>query len=334
MKRTNDFLVGLTVIASVVVLTVAILWVKQSDIGRQRSEVRARFRDVGSIRVGAQVVIRGVKAGRVEAIALSPSGWVEATLALDPNATLPANPVVLLNESSLFGEWQATILGRDALPRDETVARQIAAADQGGGVLPGATLPDIAQLTAVAGRIAGDVASVAERVEVAFDDKAARELRSSIRNFADLSTQLAQTARDQSKNLTTMSSDVREGVNSLVSASRDVKSISARFDSSTSRGEVRSIVDNAAIAARELRETSQRLLAISGRLSSSEERLSRFIANSDSVMTKINRGDGSLGLLVNDPSLYRSADSTLRELQSLIADMKRNPKKYVNVKIF
>ncbi len=334
MKRTNDFLVGLTIIASVVVLTLAILWVKQSDIGRQRSEVRARFRDVGSIRVGAQVVIRGVKAGRVEAIMLAPDGWVEAILALDPNATLPPHPVVLLNESSLFGEWQATILGRDALPRDETVARQIADADKGGGLLPGATLPDIAQLTAVAGRIAGDVASVAERVEVAFDDKAARELRTSIRNFADLSAQLAQTARDQSKNLTTMSSDVREGVNSLVSASRDVKSISARFDSSTSRGEVRSIVDNAAIAAQELRETSRRLLAISGRLNSSEERLSRFIANSDAVMTKLNRGDGSLGLLVNDPSLYRSADSTLRELQSLIADMKRNPKKYVNVKIF
>lgn len=334
MKRTNDFLVGATILAAVVVLTAAILWVKQSDVGRQRRTVAARFRDVGSIRVGAQVVIRGVKSGRVESIALAPDGWVEARFSLDPNATLPPDPVVLLNESSLFGEWQATILGRDALPRDETVARQIAEADKGGGLIPGATLPDIAQLTAVAGRIAGDVASVAERVEVAFDDKAARELRNSIRNFADLSTQLAKTVQDQSKNLTTMSADVREGVNSLVSASRDVKAISARFDSSTARGEVRQIVDNAAVAAQELRETSHRLLTISGQLGSSEERLRRFIASSDSVMTKINRGEGSLGLMVNDPRLYHSADSTLRELQSLLADIRRNPKRYVNVKVF
>ena len=334
MKRTNDFLVGLTVIAAVAVVTLAILWVKQSDLGRKRSEVTARFRDVGSVRVGAQVVIRGVQAGRVESLALAPDGWVEARLALDPTAELPPDPVVLLNESSLFGEWQATVLGRDALPRDPNVARLIAEADIGGGVLPGATLPDIAQLTAVAGRIAGDVASVAERFEVAFDDRAARELRTSIRNIAELSSVLAQTVKDQSTNLTSMSSDVREMVNSLVAASRDVKSISTRFDSSTARGEVRAIVDDAASAAKGLRETSQRLLTISERLGSSEERLRRFIATSDSVMIKINRGDGSLGLLVNDPSLYRGADSTLRELQSLIADMKRNPKKYVNVRIF
>lgn len=334
MKRTNDFLVGLTVIAAAVVVTLAILWVKQSDVGRKRRDITARFRDVGSVRVGAQVVIRGVQSGRVQSLGLAPNGWVEMRLALDPTAELPPDPVVLLNEASLFGEWQATVLGRDALPRDPNVARQIAEADIGGGVLPGASLPDIAQLTAVAGRIAGDVASVAERFDLAFDERAARELRSSIRNFADLSTVLTQTAKDQSTNLTAMSSDVRDMVNSLVSASRDVKSISMRFDSSTARGEVRGIVDDAASAAKGLRETSQRLLTISEELGSSEERLRQFLARSDSVMSKINRGEGSLGLLVNDPSLYRGADSTLRALQALITDMKRNPKKYVNVRIF
>jgi len=334
MKRANDFVVGLTVLVAAAVITGAILWVRQSDVGRQRRTVSARFRDVGNVRIGAQVVIRGVQSGRIEALELAPNGWVQVRMSLDPLAELPPRPVVLLNESSLFGEWQATVLDRGALPRDENVARQIAEADQGGGLLPGATLPDIAQLTAVAGRIAGDVATVAERVQVAFDDRAARELRASIRNFAELSNVLAQTVRDQSRNLTTMSGSVQEGVNSLLSASRDVKSISARFDSSTSRGEVRQIVDDAAVAARELRETSRRLLTISGQLGASEERLHRLVASSDSVMAKINRGEGSLGLLVNDPRLYRTTDSTLRELQSLIGDIRRNPRRYVNVRIF
>ncbi len=334
MKRTNDFLVGLTIVAATILVTVSILWVKQSDIGQQRRTVIARFRDVGNVKVGANVVLRGVRSGRIEALELAPNSWVEVRMRIDPSVELPPNPVVLLNESSLFGEWQATILGRDGLPRDENVARQIAEADRGGGRLPGATLPDIAQLTAVAGRIAGDVASVAERVEVAFDARAARELRNSIRNFADLSSTLAQTVREESKHISSMSTEVNRGVQSLVSASQDVKAISARFDSSTARGEVRQIVADAAVAASELRQTSRRLLTISGQLGASEERIQRFVANSDSVMAKINRGDGSLGLLVNDPSLYRSADSTLRELQSLIADMKRNPKKYVNVRVF
>lgn len=334
MKRTNDFIVGLTIVAATVIIVAAILWVKQSDIGRERRTLVARFRDVGNVKVGANVVLRGVRSGRIEGLELAPNGWVEMRMRIDPAVELPPNPVVLLNESSLFGEWQATILGRDGLPRDENVARQIAEADRGGNRLPGATLPDIAQLTAVAGRIAGDVASVAERVEIAFDERAARELRASIRNFADMSASLAQTVKDESKHVQTMSSEVNKGVDYLVSASQDIKAISARFDSSTARGEVKQIVSDAAVAAQELRETSRRLLEIAGTLGRSEERIHRFVANSDSVMAKINRGEGSLGLLVNDPSLYRSADSTLRELQSLIIDMKRNPKKYVNVRVF
>lgn len=334
MKRTNDFIVGLTIVAATVIIVAAILWVKQSDIGRERRTLVARFRDVGNVKVGANVVLRGVRSGRIEGLELAPSGWVEMRMRIDPAVELPPNPVVLLNESSLFGEWQATILGRDGLPRDENVARQIAEADRGGNLLPGATLPDIAQLTAVAGRIAGDVASVAERVEIAFDERAARELRASIRNFADMSASLAQTVKDESKHVQTMSSEVNKGVDYLVSASQDIKAISARFDSSTARGEVKQIVSDAAVAAQELRETSRRLLEIAGTLGRSEERIHRFVANSDSVMAKINRGEGSLGLLVNDPSLYRSADSTLRELRSLIIDMKKNPKKYVNVRVF
>lgn len=334
MKRANDFIVGLTIIVTATILVGAVLWVQQSDLGQKRRTLTARFRDVGSVKVGAQVVIRGVKSGRVQALELAPNGWVEARMTLEPSVELPANPVVLLNEASLFGEWQATIMGRDALPRDENVARQIAEADQGGGRLPGATLPDIAQLTAVAGRIAGDVATVAERVEVAFDDRAARELRASIRNFADLSAALSKTVQEQSKNIHSMSADVEDGVKSLVAASKDVKAISARFDSSTSRGEIAQVVADAAAAAREMRETSKRLYTISGQLGDTQEQLHRFIANSDSVMSRINRGQGSLGLMVNDPSLYRSADSTMRELQALIADMRRNPKRYVNVRIF
>lgn len=334
MKRADDFVVGLTIVAAIVIITAATLWVKQADIGERRAVVTARFRDVGNARVGAKAVIRGVQAGRIESMRLATNGWVLVELRLDPAAALPQDAVVLLNESSLFGEWQATILERAGLPRDEEVRRQIGEADQDDDVLPGATLPDIAQLTAVAGRIAGDVASVAERVDVAFDDRAARELRASIRSFADLSAVLAQTVRAQSRNLDSMSIHVRDGVGSLVRASENVQHIAARVDSSTSRGQVREIIGDAAVAARELRETSRRLLLISEQLGKSESRLQSFVAHSDSVMTRIHRGEGSLGLLVKDPSLYHSSDSLVRELRELAADMRKNPRRYVNVRIF
>ncbi len=334
MKRANDFAVGLTILGAIVVITAGIVWMKQADIGQQKSHFVARFRDVGSARPGTPVVIRGVRSGRVEAMELATGGWVEVRMSLDPSVSLPARPVVLLNESSLFGEWQATVLGRDGVPRDEEVVRQLNEADQGDAILPGATLPDIAKLTAVAGRIAGDVASVAERFEVAFDDRAAAELRTSIRNVSDLSAALARTVRDQSRQLDSVSGDVRVGVKSLVRAAELLHSVAGRVDSSTSRGEVAKVVTDAGEAARQLRLVSTTLLSISEQLGRSQQGLQSVLAKSDSVATKINSGRGSLGRMVNDSSLYLHTDSLLIEFRAFLADLQRNPKRYVQVRIF
>ena len=334
MKRTNDFAVGLTILVGSLVIIGAILFVKQAEFGREKATVTARFRDVGGVRVGTPVVVRGVRAGRVEAMELAESAFVLVRMTLDPDIGLPVDPVVLLNESSLFGEWQATITSRDAAGRDADVARQLSATARGGDILPGATLPDIARLTAVAGQIAGDIAGVAERVQVAFDDQAARELRSSVRSFADMSTFLAQTVREQSNNLTTVSSDVRGGVQSLVRSAELLRAVAERVDSSTARGEVRQIVGDAGEAARQLREAGRRLALLADQLGRSQARLESVLARSDSITRKIQDGHGSLGMLVNDPTLYRNADSVLRQLNQLLADLQKNPRRYINLSIF
>ena len=46
----------------------------------------------------------------------------------------------------------------------------------------------------------------------------------------------------------------------------------------------------------------------------------------------MNRGQGTLGLLLNDPSLYQRTDSVLIELRALSADIRANPKRYVSVR--
>jgi phospholipid/cholesterol/gamma-HCH transport system substrate-binding protein len=63
-------------------------------------------------------------------------------------------------------------------------------------------------------------------------------------------------------------------------------------------------------------------------------RLDSLRASLQSVSGKVDRGDGTLGKLVNDPKLYDEAKQTVAELKALIADIKANPKKYVNVKVF
>jgi phospholipid/cholesterol/gamma-HCH transport system substrate-binding protein len=334
-KRKSDWVVGLSVLATMLVLIAGTMYLQQADLGTRRTSVSARFRDVGNMQVGNSIVIRGVSAGRVERIALADDGWVTVEMKLNEGIRLPDDPVVLIQAATLFGEWQAVITARSAAPGIREVLLQLS--DTVGAppaTLPGAVLPDIAQLTSVAGGIAGNVASVAERVRVAFDDSAARELRSTIRNFNTMSTQLTRTVREQSRNLDSVAVDVRVGANELAQGMTNFQRTVARLDSATSAGEVERIIGETQQAAINLRQVSERLATMTMSLERSEASLRGALGKADTILGRIERGEGSLGLMVNNPSLYNNSDSLVIDLRSLIADFRRNPKRYINLSIF
>ena len=335
MKRSNDFVVGLVVIVSVVAIVAMSLWLARSTFGEKQRDVVARFRDVGNARVGDAVVIRGVEAGRIQAIELAPAGWVDVRLRLQKGIQLPADPIVILSESSMFGEWQATVMDRSAAPDNRSVREALADATKAGpGMIPGARLPDIAQLTAVAGRIAGDVSRVAQRVQVAFDDRAAGELRQSVRNFADLSAQLSQTVRVQSRNMDDVARRVKVAMASVDSTAGALQRTAQRIDSSTSQGEVHQIVDNIGSASADVRASSEQLRIASRSFVAMQARMQSVLSHTDSVVAKIDRGQGSMGLMVNDPSLYQNSDALVTQMRELVAEIRAHPGRYLTVKLF
>ena len=52
------------------------------------------------------------------------------------------------------------------------------------------------------------------------------------------------------------------------------------------------------------------------------------------IMDKVNRGEGSLGQLVNNDSLYFHLESSARDLDRLLIDLEKNPNRYVQVSVF
>jgi len=69
---------------------------------------------------------------------------------------------------------------------------------------------------------------------------------------------------------------------------------------------------------------------IKGLATSLEKTLNSF----DSIMVKIDNGEGSIGKLVNDEELYNNLEGASKELEELIRDLKENPKRYVNISVF
>lgn len=334
MRQRNDVIVGAVVLLTAAVTIAGVTWARQVDVGDQQRELVATFRDVGNARVGNAVVIRGVVGGRIRAIELAPDGWVAVRMKLDPSIQLPGDPVVLLNETSLFGDWQATIIERTALPRDAGLARDVGDPSRPRGTIRGVSQPGMGELTAVAGQIASNVADVASRVQTAFDDEAARELRASIRNVADLSATVRGVVREHSTDLDTLSGQLRSALLTLNRTASSVEITARRLDSATTSDEVRSLVANLSVAGAELRQAALRVKELSTGLESTQRAANAFLARGDSVLGKLNRGDGTLGLMLNDPSMYRHTDSLLIELRALAADLRANPKRYLSVRIF
>ena len=58
------------------------------------------------------------------------------------------------------------------------------------------------------------------------------------------------------------------------------------------------------------------------------------IKNFDSILNKMNQGEGTLGQLVTNDSLYISLQNSLVSLDNLLNDLQKNPKKYINVTVF
>jgi phospholipid/cholesterol/gamma-HCH transport system substrate-binding protein len=54
----------------------------------------------------------------------------------------------------------------------------------------------------------------------------------------------------------------------------------------------------------------------------------------NSTLEKVNKGDGSMAKLLNDPALYQNLERSTKELQLLLKDLRENPKRYVHFSLW
>jgi len=188
-----------------------------------------------------------VKVGRVEAIRLVEHEWVETQFSIDKNVVLPAKPAVISASASLFGEWSANIISYDPPPTDPNLRDALAESDRAGGAAwPGATLPDIGQLTAQASRIATDIATVSNRIQTAFDSEAVVELRRSIKDFGQVADRLVRVTNEQADVIGSVGSNLRQGSDVLAKAATNLQATLGRVDSATNQGQLATILSNSA----------------------------------------------------------------------------------------
>jgi phospholipid/cholesterol/gamma-HCH transport system substrate-binding protein len=335
VKRRDELVVGATVFAALALIILGALWLSEAELGRGGETYTARFRTMGGLGVGDPVVLRGVRVGRVSQIRLGERNWVEAEVEVYRGVVLPPRPAIIAASASLFGEWQAGIINLDQIPDDPNVRRELAeAAAEGGALWPGATLPDIGQLTAQANRIATDIASVSSRVQEAFDSTAVSRLRAAIGDFGRITDQIARFTEQQTSMLSGVGQRLEQGSGLLTDAARSLQSSLARVDSATNRGELARILENTQVASEQMAVASRGVQELVGAARDNQQSLVRMLVAADSVMTRIQNRQGTLGLLVGDSTLYVETTLAVQQLRSLLADIQANPRKYFRFSVF
>lgn len=335
MKRANEMLVGLVVVAATVMIAAGSIWLSQRRFGATDRTAEARFRTIGGLQEGNPVLLRGVRVGRVELISLGEANWVHVTFRLRGDVALPENPAAVISSTTLFGDWGVDLRSPADLPDDPEVRRLLEEARAAGGDRwPGATLPDIGQLTAQAGRIAGDIATIAGRVSDAFDSTSARRLQGAFVDLSNLSRRLSQIVTRQQEALTRIGTNLDTSTSALARGAEALERTLRRADSSTSREQLQRIVSRTDTLAGDLQEVAQHLRALSGTAAAQSASLTRIITHTDSILARVDAGQGTLGLLTRDSTLYVEAVQTVRTLRGMLEDMRQNPRRYFSFSVF
>ena len=335
MRRSNEFAVGLAVLAALALVIGGALWLSETDVNQKKISYFARFRTVGGLGVGGPVTLRGVRVGRVEAIRLVEDEWVETEFSIDRSVELPRKPAVISASASLFGEWVANIVPFQPLPVDPNLRSALIESDSAGGdAWPGATLPDIGQLTAQASRIAGDVGDITQRIGQAFDSTALKNLQQSVKDLATISGRLVKFANAQAGRMERVGENVETTSDAFSGVAQTFRGAVARLDTATSDNQLADILNNSRSSSSDIRAAAADLRSVMAAARANEASLVRVLQAADSLMSRIQSGNGSLGMLATDSTLYRETTRTVIQFRELLADIQAHPKKYLKISVF
>ena len=325
----NELRVGLVIIAGIAVIVFGTLWMHDWSFGQENRDVEAWFREVGQLQSGNAVKLRGVPIGEVRRIVLDRrSTGVVVHLNIGADVVLPEDPVVILSPESLFGDWQAEIYPRSRFPfYDYAVSPEP-------GVMPGYSLPDISRLTAVGDRIAENLAVITDRVDIAFTEETARNVRDAIDNIQQVTARLTSLVEAQEETVEGLAEGLEVTTATFREAVETANRAFVQIEAAIAQGELANIVENVEAVTAKMDSVTEALGVVSRDLGGAVASADSSFESLNAIMGSLERGEGTLGQLLQDTALYSELVLTSTLVQDLLLDFQRNPRKYINLRIF
>lgn len=308
MKFTKEARIGLLVAVSILIFFAGFWFLKGSNLFSGENEYYAYYDGVQGLQPSAAVQIKGVTVGKVNTIKLD-SNRVEVVLTIPEDIQIPKGTVARMISLDLLGTKAIRLeLGDDPsyIQNGETIITDVET-----GIIDNIS-HEISPLIADVRHVVSTLDSVLAGVDNMLNETTRQNLSASMaslnvtmQHFAELSGRLNRES---------------DHLASMIRNMDDITANIARNNESIDR-----ILDNAASTTQQLKdapieETINELKAASAQL--------------NSLITKINNGEGSVGMAFNDKQLYTDFTNALSTLQRLMADIEAHPSRYINVTIF
>ncbi|APA65475.1 MAG: MlaD family protein [Maribacter dokdonensis] len=300
MKLSRELKTGIIVIGGILLFIMGFSYLKSTPIFDNSKTFFAVYPNVGGLQSGTTVSINGFSVGKVNDIRfLDERGNLLVTFTVGNDFKFSKNSTVELYDTGIIGGKGLQIKPIfDGAPA------------QSGDTLKTETRPGITDLAQqklnplvrkVESAISG-ADSVLVNVNSVLDENTKKELKEVIGGLNELITSLNGSA----STLNTVLAGNEEKLNTSFENFEKLTANFAKLSDSL----------NAAGLGRTLAS------------------LESTMANLDQLTAKIENGDGSMGLLMNDKELYSNLNNASRELDLLLQDFRLNPKRYVNVSVF
>ena len=305
MKRRDEVSVGILIAVAVVVLLLGTLWLVRGGL-KAGYPLHTRFAWGQNLKQGQPVLLAGVNVGYVGDVTLRRDGYLEVLLRIFDKFEVPKGSTATVKAIGIFGDVAVALTPPSPVP--------IASYAEGDTVPTGPPSADINEIMDHVDSIGRSFSILTKAPEVEVVEAGTfKELHRAMAAAAAFSIQLQAVTAEQNRNFTKTLDAFREGAMHLSNIADSVQ--------------IAGMLANA-------RQVTENTARLSANVDSTNTQIRKLLALAET-------GNGTVGKLLNDSLLYgdgrlllQTTTRAVARMDSLLADFKANPKKYINVRLF
>jgi phospholipid/cholesterol/gamma-HCH transport system substrate-binding protein len=304
MKLKKETKIGLTAVIIIAFFIWGYNFLKGKNILSTNDSYFAVYENIDGLEEASPVYISGYKVGVVETIKLhkSKKDKIVVKFSVEENIPLPKNTQAII--------YPATLIAGKAIKLNlSDNANFYTKGDTVVGILEQDLVSSLSdELLPVKNKIENLVVSI-DSVLAIFDHKRREDLKSSLDNLNKITTDVSTLVdADQSK-LADILNNVESISNNLKNNNQQLTNILTNFSEisdSVNKADIKTTITNA----------------------------NKTLAEFSEISHKINSGEGTVGMLIHNDSLYMNLNNLAADLDSLVIDLNENPKRYVHFSLF